>query len=80
MRQIKDLRRRGTGDSIGKWMRRDFARSIGRSSRATTNEEPRHEFRGAGLNILRLMPSYAGLIYEALPRCMREFDVKVRLD
>ena len=36
-------------------------------------------FREAGLTILRLMPSYAGLIYEALPGCMREFDVWVRL-
>ncbi len=54
---------------------RSLARSIGRSLRSTTNEEPRHVFRGAGLTILRLMPSYAWLIYEALPRCMREFDV-----
>jgi hypothetical protein len=44
------------------------------------NEEPRHVFRGAGLSILRLMPSYAKLIYEALPRYVREFDVKVRPD
>ena len=57
-----------------------LARSNGRSSRNTTSEEPRHVFRGAGLSILRLMPSYAGLIYEALPRCMRELDVKVRPD
>jgi hypothetical protein len=41
-------------------------RPIGRSSRSTTNEEPRHVFREAGLKILRLIPSRAGPIYEAL--------------
>ena len=80
LRQIKGLQRRETGDSIGQWMRRGLRGRLAGSSRATTNEEPRHVFRGAGLTILRLMPSYAGLIYEALPRCMREFDVWVRLD
>ena len=79
LRQIKGLQRRETGGLLAV-DEEGLARSIGRSSRSTTNEEPRHVFREAGLTILRLMPSYAGLIYEALPRCMREFDVWVRLD